>query len=242
MTRAAVTLGAMLFAAIAVSHQPAATAQGRFDLRNANGTVVDGTGTPRRRADVAIAGDRIVAVSPRLSTANAARVIDASGLVVAPGCIDNHAHLVTLEKFPHAENFPRQGITTIMASMHSQDQPWPLDEYRTRVKMAPNVGLFAGRTWTRKRVMRLATRAPSAAELDAMRGIVDTTMSRGGALGLATGLEYVSARFAAVDEIIALASMLWPYGGYDVTHRKDEGQGLLDSVRDAIGPRLAGVW
>lgn len=214
----------------------------RYDLLIANGTAIDGTGAPRKRADVAIAGGRIVAVGPDLPADNAARVIDAAGLMVAPGFIDNHAHLVTLDRQPHAENFLRQGITTIMASLHSQDQPWPIDEYRARVKMAPNVGLFAGHTWTRKRVMQLANRPPTAAELDEMRALVDTTMEKGGALGLATGLEYVPASFAALDEVIALAKAVAPYGGSYVTHMKDEGPGLLDSVRDAIRiGREAGV-
>ena len=222
---------------------PAPRAQpGRYDIVIANGTVIDGTGARRMRADVALAGGRIVAVAPSLETSRAARVIDATGLIVAPGFIDNHAHLVTLEKLPHAENFLRQGITTIMASLHSQDQPWPMDEYRARVRMAPNVGLFAGHTWARKRVMQLANRAPSAAELDQMRVLVDQTMAKGGALGLATGLEYVPASFAEVDEVIALARVAAAYGGGYATHLKDEGPGLLDSVRDAIRiGREAGV-
>jgi N-acyl-D-aspartate/D-glutamate deacylase len=75
-----------------------------------------------------------------------------------------------------------------------------------------------------------------------MRALVDATMARGGALGLATGLEYVPASFAALDEVIALAKVAAPYGGYYVTHMKDEGPGLLDSVRDAIRiGREAGV-
>jgi N-acyl-D-amino-acid deacylase len=149
---------------------------------------------------------------------------------------------VTLEKYPHAENFLRQGITTIMASLHSQDQPWPMDEYRGRVRMAPNVGLFAGHTWTRKQIMGLANRAPSSDELARMRDVVGVTMAKGGALGLATGLEYVPASFASVDEVVALAKATAPYGGSYVTHMKDEGPGLLDSVRDAIRVgREAGV-
>lgn len=240
--RRAVSAAILAAALLAVILPAGRAAQPRYDLLITNGTVIDGTGAPRVRADVAIAGDRIVAVGPGLAAASAARVIDAAGHVVAPGFIDNHAHLVTLEKFPHAENFLRQGITTIMASLHSQDQPWPMNDYRARVKMAPNVGLFAGHTWTRKRVMQLANRAPTAAELEEMRGMVDTTMATGGALGLATGLEYVPASFAAIDEIIALAKMVAPYGGYYVTHMKDEGPGLLDSVSDAIRVgREAGV-
>jgi N-acyl-D-aspartate/D-glutamate deacylase len=235
-TVAAVAVAAACASAPAQSPapSPARPPAARYDIVITGGTLVDGTGAPRRRADVAIASDRIVAVGPGIETGNAARVIDARGMVVAPGFIDNHAHLVNLEKLPHAENFLRQGITTIMASLHSQDQPWPMEDYRARVKMAPNVGLFAGHTWTRKRVMQLQNRAPSAAELGEMRALVDATMKKGGALGLATGLEYVPASFASVDEVIALAKMVAPYGGRYVTHMKDEGPGLLESVRDAI--------
>ena len=86
-----------------------------YDIVLVGGTVVDGTGSARRVADVAVRGDRIVAVAPNLSVRNARRVINASGLVVAPGFWDNHAHLVTLASFPAAENFVRQGITTILA-------------------------------------------------------------------------------------------------------------------------------
>ena len=200
-------IGAAIVLACAVPS--AATAQA-FDLVIRGGTVVDGTGAPRRRADVGIAGDRIVAVAPSLAPGSAP-VIDATGLVVAPGFIDNHAHLVTLEAHPLAENFIRQGITTIMASLHSQDEPWPLDDYAARVTMAPNVALFAGHTWIRKRVMGLANRAPTAAELAWMRALVDSSM-RQGAFGLATGLEYVPASFATTDEVVALATGAAQFG------------------------------
>lgn len=213
-----------------------------FDLVITGGIVIDGSGRAGTWQDVAIANGRIAAVGTSLPIGSATRVLDATGHVVAPGFIDNHAHLVTLERFPHAENFIRQGITTIMASLHSQDQPWPMDAYRRRVRMAPNVGLFAGHTWTRREVMQLANRAPTDAELDDMRRRVHTTMVEGGALGLATGLEYVPASFASVDELIALARVVAPYGGHYVTHLRNEGPGLLASVADAIRiGREAGV-
>lgn len=204
-----------------------------YDLVLTGGTVVDGTGSARRTADVAIRGDQIVAVGPGLETRKARRVIDASGLVVAPGFWDNHAHLVTLPEHPLAENFIRQGITTVLAPLHSQDQPFPQDAYRARVRMAPNVGLFAGHTWIRKRVMGLANRAPTAAELAWMTALVDSTMQQG-ALGLSTGLEYVPATYATVDEVVALAEVASRYGGIYVTHMRDEGAGVMASLRETI--------
>ncbi len=219
----------------------ACRAEPAYDLVVTGGTVVDGTGGARRAADVAVRGDRIVALGPGLSTRNARRVLDATGMVVAPGFWDNHAHLVTLGEHPQAENFIRQGITTILAPQHSQDQPFPLDAYRDSVRMAPNVGLFAGHTWMRKRVMGLANRAPSAAELAWMQALVDSSM-RQGALGLATGLEYVPAVYATLDEIVALSEVAARYGGIYVTHMRDEGAGVMASLRETLDVgRRAGI-
>lgn len=212
-----------------------------YDLVLTGGTVVDGTGAAPRAADVAMRGGRIVAVAPDLSVRNAQRVIDVSGLVVAPGFWDNHAHLVTLSQHPMAENFIRQGITTVLAPQHSQDQPFPLDAYRDSVRMAPNVGLFAGHTWIRKRVMGLANRAPTAAELAWMEALVDSSMQQG-ALGLATGLEYVPATYADVDEVAALAAVAARHGGIYVTHMRDEGAAVMESLRETLEVgRRAGI-
>ncbi len=204
-----------------------------YDLVLRGGTVVDGTGQQAFTADIGIRGGRIVAVQPNLSTASGTSVIDVSGEVVAPGFWDSHAHLVTLEDHPDAENFIRQGITTILASLHSQDQPFPLDEYRERVRMAPNVGLFAGHTWIRRRVMGLDNRAATATELLWMSALVDSAMQNG-ALGLSTGLEYVPAVFADTDEIVALAQVASGYGGIYVTHLRDEGVRVKESIAEAL--------
>ncbi len=206
---------------------------GGFDLLLVGGTVIDGTGAPGTTADVGVRGDRIVAVAPELDRDSAVRVIDVTGLAVAPGFWDSHAHIVDLESKPLAENFVRQGITTILAPLHSQDQPYPIDEYRDRVEMAPNVGLFAGHTWIRKRVMGLEDRSPTDEELDRMRELVAQAMRRG-ALGLSTGLEYVPAIYAEVDEIVALAEVAAHFGGIYVTHLRDEGPRVVDAVDEAL--------
>jgi N-acyl-D-aspartate/D-glutamate deacylase len=236
-TRAAIRRGAPLAfpiaAALVAVLAAGCTAPPAYDLLLTGGTVIDGTGAPRRVADVAIVGDRIVAVAPGLSRARAKRVVDVTGQVVAPGFWDSHAHLVTLPEHPLAENFVRQGITTILAPLHSQAQPFPMDAYRARVRIAPNVGLFAGHTWIRTRVMGLENRAPTAAELRWMRALVDSSMQQG-ALGLSTGLEYVPAAYAGVDEVAALAEVASRYGGIYVTHLRDEGPGVLDALRETL--------
>jgi N-acyl-D-amino-acid deacylase len=215
----------------------------RYDLLITGGTVIDGTGAPAFRADVAVRGDRIAAVSrDGIPPDRAARVIDAAGHVVAPGFIDNHAHIqTTIPDFPLQENFVRQGITTILASLHSGDQPWPLDAYMASLAMAPNVGFFAGHTWTRTQVLGMADRAPAVDELRRMEELVEQSM-RQGALGLSTGLLYVPAAFAETEEVIALARVAARHGGIYSTHIRDEGRGLIDSIEEAIRvAREAGI-
>ena len=206
-----------------------------FDIVLSGGTVVDGLGSQRFAADVGIRGDRIVAVSTSgLAGAEADIVIDVSGLIVAPGFIDNHAHIqTTIHEYPLAENFTRQGITTIIAGLHSGDQPWPLDEYAMSLDVAPNVGFFAGHTWTRKQVLGLENRAPDHDELQAMRDLVEESMKQG-ALGLSTGLLYVPANYAETEEVIELAKVASAYGGIYVTHMRNEATGLIDSVNETI--------
>ena len=206
-----------------------------YDYLLRGGMVVDGSGSPRFRADVAVRDDRIVRISRETLPADLAKMtLDVSGLIVAPGFIDSHAHVaVKLHEYPLAENFLRQGITTILATNHSQDQPWPLDEYAASLRIAPNVCFFAGHTWTRKQVMGLENRAPTAVELEKMKSLVDASM-RQGALGLATGLEYVPATFATTEEVIELAKVAARHGGVYVTHMRDEGPGLWKSVEEVI--------
>ncbi|ANO52048.1 hypothetical protein BA177_13315 [Woeseia oceani] len=206
-----------------------------FDIVLSGGTIVDGLGKPRFDADVGVKDGRIVAVSGTALDAGDAEVfVDISGKVLAPGFIDNHAHVqTTIHEHPLAENFTRQGITTLIASLHSGDQPWPLDDYANSLDVAVNVGFFAGHTWTRQQVLGMANRAPDHDELQAMRDLVEQSMQQG-ALGLSTGLLYVPANYAETEEVIELAKVAARYGGIYVTHMRNEGSGLLDSVNETI--------
>jgi len=228
-------VAALVLVALMVAALPARAQTPTYDLLLRGGTVIDGTGAPGYAADVAIRGDRIARIDTAgLPSSAADRVLDARGLVVAPGFIDNHAHVQTsIDDRPLAENFIRQGITTILASLHSGAQPWPLDAYMDSLRAAPNVGFFAGHSWIRERVIGLADRAPAPAELDHMRALVDSTM-RQGALGLSSGLVYVPGHYAETEEVIELARVAARHGGIYVTHMRDEATGLLDSVRETI--------
>lgn len=226
----------LLFAgALACARRQSASPAATYDIVIRGGTIVDGSGEARYRADVAVAGGRIVRIAREgIDTAGARIILNADSLIVAPGFIDNHAHIATtIHQYPLAENFLRQGITTILASLHSGDQPWPLDAYASTLDVAPNVGFFAGHSWVRTRVLGLEDRGPNAAELDHMRALVDSTM-RQGAIGLSTGLLYVPAFYAKTEEVIELAKVASRHRGIYVTHMRDEQSGLLRSIAETI--------
>ena len=227
------TLKALLLASALLGAGAVEAAE--FNLIILGGQVVDGTGKPAYRADVAIKGDRIVKIAhDGLEAKDGDAVLDARGVIVAPGFIDNHAHIAdNIHDYPLAENFVRQGITSIIASLHSGPQPYPLKPYIEALKIAPNVGFFAGHSFARTKVLGMENRAPNPTELAEMQKIIADTMADG-ALGMSTGLVYVPANYAKPDEVIAMAKVAACWGGIYVSHMRDEGAGVLDSVAEVI--------
>jgi dihydroorotase/N-acyl-D-amino-acid deacylase len=215
-----------------------------FDLLITGGRVVDGTGAPAFAADVAIRGDRIARIERGgLPASSAARVIDARGLIVAPGFIDVHAHLEPLLQMPDAESHVRQGVTTAFGNPDGGGA-YPIGTYLDRVAQAGlglNVGFFVGHNTVRQRVMGLADRVPTTDELRQMRELVARGMGEG-AFGLSTGLFYLPGTFARLDEIVTLARVAADSGGVYTSHLRMEGLGLLDGVAEAIEiGRQAGI-
>ena len=215
--------------------QASPSAPPAYDLVIRNGMIVDGTGAAAYRADLGISGDRIAVIAPDgLPATSGKKVIDAEGQVISPGFIDTHAHIATnIHEYPLAENFTRQGITTIYASLHSGPQPYPLKPYMDGLKVAVNVGFFAGFNYARTAVLGLDNRDPTPKELAAMKEIVRKSMEDG-ALGLSSGLTYVPGHFAKTPEVVELAKVASCYGGIYISHMRDEGEGLLDSVNELI--------
>jgi N-acyl-D-aspartate/D-glutamate deacylase len=225
-------------AAVLCTLRPAGAAarQTQYDLLIRGGTVVDGTGGAGYRADVALVGDRIVRIAREgIAPELARRVLDARGLTVAPGFIDTHAHVDDLADRPLAESFLRQGVTTVIYAPDG-GQPWPLARAIERLRdrgHAPNTAFFAGHNTIRSEVMGSADRAPTPAELERMKAMVAQTMEQG-AIGLSTGLRYVPGIYSRTEEVIALARVAAEHGGFYASHIRDEGEGVVESVREVV--------
>jgi dihydroorotase/N-acyl-D-amino-acid deacylase len=232
VTRPALTaLAAATFALSLAGHADAAD----YDLLIRNARVVDGTGAPWRRSDLAVRGDTIVAIAPRIE-GSAERVVEAGHRVVAPGFIDVHTHARRgIFETPSAENYVRQGVTTLVEGPDGSSA-LPLGPLLDRVEaLGPGVNFasLAGHGSIREVVLGRADRAPAAAELARMQDLVRQAM-REGAFGLSTGLFYVPGSFARTEEVVALARVAGELGGIHVSHMRDEAARVLDSVQETI--------
>lgn len=202
----------------------------------AGGTVIDGGGGRGVRASVRIEGDRITGVG-RIKPLPGEEVIDARGMIVAPGFIDIHNHSEEgLDADPSAANQVSQGITTLALGADGAS-PWPISDYlsrRARRPSAVNVLLFVGHATVRQKVMgNDLNRAASASETAEMARLVEQAM-REGAVGLSTGLEYDAGRMSTTEEIIELARAASRHRGLYMSHMRDEEEGMLDALAEAI--------
>ncbi len=228
----------LLVAAVAITAAPhPLAAQGReWSLLIRNGTIVDGTGAPRYTGDVALRGDRVVAVSRTpLDTASAERVIDARGLVVAPGFIDLHAHLDPLLRMPDSKSHVTQGVTLALGGPDGS-APFPLRAYldsAQRAGLGMNVAFLVGHNTVRRMVMGTENRAPTPDELARMVALIRQGMGEG-AFGISTGLRYVPGYYSKTDEVVALSRAAADSGGIYTSHLREEGLGLLEGVAEAI--------
>jgi N-acyl-D-amino-acid deacylase len=227
-----------------------------IDVLIRGATLYDGTGAAARGDDVALRGDRIARVGA-LGEAKAALEIDARGLALAPGFIDVHTHDdFALVVRPEMDFKILGGVTTVVVgNCGFGAAPWPVAskssaligdavlpewngyagymEHLEREPASTNAAVLIGHGTARRAVMENAARVPTPRELDAMKAIVREGLDAG-AVGLSTGLVYEPGSHAQTDEIAELASVLTGTGALYATHMRNEGMGLLESVREAI--------
>jgi len=227
----------------------------QFDLVIKNGDIVDGTGSPARRADLAVKGDRIVAVG--VVSGRARRTIDATGRVVAPGFIDVQGQSgVTLLVDANGESHIRQGITTEIIGEGSTPALWTpdtvdrvtIDRYHLRYDWTGfdgylntlqnrgtsiNLGSFAPVAAIREQVLGMQNRTPTPDELKREQDILDRAMQQG-AFGFATALIYPPASYTNTDELVALARVASKYGGIYISHVRGESFRVKDAIGEAI--------
>ncbi|HUZ73740.1 MAG TPA: D-aminoacylase [Stellaceae bacterium] len=230
------------------------------DILIRGGAVIDGSGAAPFRADIAIAGDRIAAIAPGAGGSGATRVIDAAGLVVAPGFIDIKTHSdFTLPLNPLAESKIRQGVTTevighcgfsvapalpdrvgLLRDYLSPSAPWLdfragsfADYLAGFPATSTNVCALVGHNTLRLMVMGMAPRPADDAELAAMAALLEEALDAG-AMGLSTGLFTAPGCYAPTAEIVALAHILRRRGGGYFTHLRDESAHVFEALDEAI--------
>jgi len=237
MTPVALLVRVLSGLAIAMSvHLPGQTpaTPPTYDLLLRGGTVIDGSGGEPFRADVAVADGRIAAIG-ELEGATAARVIDVTGQIVAPGFVDVHTHAESITSRPEAHNYVEMGVTTIVTGNCGSSAPDIASflDHIERNGASVNVATLIGHSTVRREVLGLEQRAPTDAELTEMRGSVRKAMSAG-AVGLSTGLIYVPGTYAKTDEIVALAVEVARFDGVYASHMRDEGDHVLESIDEAL--------
>jgi len=203
-------------------------------------TLIDGSGrAPLRDSLVMLRGDSIVAVGRRgrVKIPKDAQVIDARGMVVAPGFIDAHNHSDRgFTTDPSAASQVSQGITTVVIGQDG-GSPFPVGEYLAGLDENPialNVLTFVGHATVRSRVMGEDTnRHATPAEVERMKQLVEQAMLDG-AIGLSSGLEYETGKPASTDELIALAKVASAFGGIYISHIRDEADKTFEALSEAI--------
>ena len=217
------------------THQPGGPPQD--DLLIRNGTVIDGTGAPGRKADLLIRGDRITRIGTLdPAKVSAKRVIDATGMVVTPGFINTHAHGNPL-KTPDFESSLAMGVTTICLGQDGES-PDDLAAWMREVEQARlglNIATFVGHGTIRNLAGVGLQRAPSPQQIEVMQQLVREALEQG-CLGLTTGLEYQPGSFANLEELIALAKPVARAGGLVMSHMRSEDD---DTIEAALAELLA---
>lgn len=229
-------LASVLASVLFTSRLPAQAATAEYDVVIRNGRVLDGAGNPWILADVAIKDGRFVQIGRVAGKGK--REIDATGRYVSPGWIDMLDQSGRmLQRDGRAESKLLQGMTTALGG--EGGTPVPASQVASyfeqleRQGISVNFGTYFGEVQARTAVIGPSARAPTPAELDRMRAILDTAM-RAGVLGMSTALIYPPASYATTSELTEMAKVAARYGGIYASHIRGEGAEVVQSVREAI--------
>ena len=209
-----------------------------FDILITNGTIVDGHGHPGFSGDLGIRGDTIVEIGD-LSGRVADKIIDAKGLVVAPGFIDMHNHSdYTLGQASSNVNlnFLTQGLTTAVTGQCGMCVSLKVKETKAQWEeqgIGTNVVYLVGHGNIRSEVMGVEPRESTPEEIEKMKEILRQAME-GGAWGMSTGLDYIPGRYSKTEEVIELTKIVGEYNGVYTSHVRDEDENIVESVKETI--------
>lgn len=213
-----------------------------YDVIIRNGRIVDGSGNPWFHGDIAIANGKVVAVGRVTGTAS--RVIDAKGLVVAPGFIDVHTHIEGNEwNVPMAPNFIYDGVTSVVTGNCGSSNTDIARYFRQldSARISINVATLVGHNDVREVIMGESQRDPTAEEQRKMEDLVEQAM-KDGAVGFSTGLIYVPGTYSKTPEVVGLAKAAARHYGVYASHIRDEADGMTAAVEEAINiGRQAGI-
>src|SRR5258706_294239 len=223
----------LLFFCVAASTAVAA-AEEAYDVIIRHGRIVDGSGNPAFFSDLGIRKGHIATIGRIVESA--AKEIDATGLIVAPGFIDVHTHADEIAEMPRAENFARMGVTTVVVG-NCGGSTLNVDNFFRDIEktnVAINVATLIGHNTVRREAMGGSfKRKPTAEEMEKMKALVDRAM-RDGAVGLSTGLIYLPGAFSETDEIVELAKVAGRYDGIYASHMRHEDNRIYDALDEVF--------
>ncbi len=205
------------------------------DILIKNGKILDGTGNSWFIGDIAIRGSNIIQIG-KLSSWQATKIIDATGLLVAPGFIDVHTHIEGDEKnTPLASNFIYDGVTSVVTGNCGSSNVNMASYFNMldSLKLAINVATLIGHNDVREAAMGTANRDPSEAEMQKMEQLVEQAM-KDGAVGLSTGLIYIPGTYSKTPEVVRLAKVAAKYNGVYASHMRNEGDSVTQAIEEAI--------
>lgn len=212
-----------------------ARAQDSYDIIIRNGKIIDGSGNNWYYSDVAVKDGKIVSISRSINQP-AKKIIDAKGLIIAPGFIDVHTHLEGDEdKDPEAKSFIYDGVTTCVTGNCGSSHV-DIGKYLSWVdslKTSINIATLVGHNDVREAAMGKANRDATPQELEQMKWLVEKAM-KDGAVGLSTGLIYTPGVYSKTPEITELAKVAAKFNGLYATHMRDEGDSIEGAVNEAL--------